>query len=82
MRLGERDAGKKDDGAEIVEGEVARRQLALGQSGEGAVEEAEQRHRGPADKIDVGMQMCLLEALIDAHPDAEGKAEDPIEQPD
>jgi hypothetical protein len=30
----------------------------------------------------MGMQMRLLEALVDADPDAEGKAESPVEQPD
>ena len=30
----------------------------------------------------MGMQMRLLEALVDADPDAECKAESPIEQPD
>jgi hypothetical protein len=30
----------------------------------------------------MGVQMRLLETLVDADPDAEGKAESPVEQPD
>jgi hypothetical protein len=58
------------------------RQLVLGQGRKGAVEQPEQHHRRPADEIDMGMQMRLIEALVDADPDAEGKAEGAIQQPD
>jgi len=30
----------------------------------------------------MGVQMRLLEALVDANPDAEAEAENPIKQPD
>ena len=79
MGLRERDAGKKDDGAEIEENEMDARQFALGQRRKGAVEQAEQHHRGEAHEIDMGVQMGLIEAFIDADPDAEGKAEGTVE---
>jgi hypothetical protein len=46
------------------------RQLVLGQGRKGAEEQPEQ------------MQMRLIEALVDADPDAEGKAEGAMQQPD
>jgi hypothetical protein len=73
---------EEDDGAEIVDDEVWRRQFARRERGEGAVEEAEQHHRGKADQIDMGVQMSLLEALVDAYPNAEAEAENPVQQAD
>lgn len=81
-RLRQRYAGEKDDGAEVVEDEMHRHQATLGERREGTVEETEQRHGRKADQIDMGVQMRLLEALVDANPDAEAEAENPIKQPD
>jgi hypothetical protein len=46
-------------------------------SREGTVEETEQHHGRKADQIDMGVQMRLLEALVDANPDAEPKPKIP-----
>ena len=75
MRLCQRDAHKKRHGTEIVESEMHGGQLVLGERRKGAIEQPEQHHRGPADEIDMGVQMRLIEALVDADPDPEGKTE-------
>ena len=50
-----------------------RREPTLGQRRVRTVDKPEQRHRGPADEIDVGMEVGLVEALVDADPNAEAK---------
>jgi hypothetical protein len=46
------------------------------------VDQHEQQHRGKADEVDIGMEMRLLEARVDADPDAEGKSESAVKKPD
>jgi len=49
-----------------------RSQSVLGERRKDAIEQPEQHHGSQADEIDMGVQMRLIETLIDADPEAEG----------
>ena len=74
--------GNEQDRADGEDHEMGGGELALGELGIGAVDEPEQHHRGEADQIDMRVHGRELEMLAHSHPDAEGKAENPAEQPD
>ena len=82
MRLRKGEAGEEQDGADRVDQEMRKRELALGKRRVGAVDEPEQHHRGEAHEIDVRVHRRKLEALVDAEPNAEGEAENAVKQPD
>ncbi len=82
MGLRERKPGNEQDRADGEDDEMGDGELALGELGIGAVDEPEQHHRGEADQVDMRVHGRELEMLAHSHPDAEGEAENPAEQPD